>query len=165
MTAPKNVPERLLSETAEKERAALYDKLGGFLEDLLVRKFELPREEAALLVAEVFVMYYGLEAPPDDARAWLSMMVCANAQAWLQRRGLPPGNEAEAAREAPRVLSYRDALELLAPHAREALRLRFSEQKTPHQIAAELGVSPDEAEQIVTRAMARMREVLRGKRR
>lgn len=121
----------------------------------------MSQEEAVSLVAEAFVVYYGLETPPEDARACLTLMACTNAQTWLQRRGLPPGHEAEAARETSK--SYRDALELLPSRAREALRLRFSERKTYPQIAAELGVSTFAAEQIVAKAAVKMREVLRGK--
>lgn len=154
MTAPRNIPDR---------QPSLYDKLGGVLEGLLVRKFGLPQDDAKKVVAEAFLDYYSLVPPPEDVRAWLARTALDNAQTWLQRRRLPPGHEAEAAPKPTRPPSYRDAMAQLPAHAREALRLRFSEHKTPHQIAAELGVSPAEAEQIVTRAVAKMREVLRGK--
>jgi len=84
------------------------------------------------------------------------------ANAWLQTRGLPPGNNTEIARNFGSTLAHRDGREMLNERAQEALRLRFAEKKTYEEIAAELGVSTFLAQRIVTKAVAELRLLLRG---
>lgn len=160
MTTPKDGQDPT-RHFAEAEQAALYETLGGFLQQLLTRAFELPEQVAAALVRETF--YQALHAPAPDARAWLIAAACRSANDYRQNRGLPAANEEEIARHAATVLSYREAMESLPTRAREALRLRFEQKKTYPEIAEELGVSKHAAERIVAKAVARLREVLRGR--
>jgi RNA polymerase sigma factor (sigma-70 family) len=147
--------------SAVAEHAALYETLGGYLEALLTRAFAVPEQDAALLVRDTFFDYgQGKQAP--NARAWLIGSACKRANIYRQMRGLPPVNEADVERHAARVLTYRDAMEPLPSRAREALRLRFQENKTYPEIAEELGVSVYVAERFVAKAFARLRGVLGG---
>lgn len=149
---------------AEAEHAALYHALGDFLQGVLVRHFDVPQEDAELLVYEAFVCYFTRNLPFRDARTWLISAACSNANVWRARRGLPPGNR-EIEQNAARRLPYREAVAMLSePRAREALRLRFEEKKDYPEIAAQLDVSTFTAKHIVARAVAELRGLLRRER-
>lgn len=153
---------RALHPFASAEQVALYESFGGFLQGLLVRQFQVPPEDAELLVCEAFCVYIQMGVPVTNQRAWLISATCSTANAWLQRRGLPQANNAEIAQTAGKLLSHREALALLPKRAREALRLRFDEKMDYPEIAAELGVSTFMAKHYVAKGVARLREVLRG---
>jgi DNA-directed RNA polymerase specialized sigma24 family protein len=147
---------------ANAEQEALYQSLGGFLQGLLVRQFQVPPEDAELLVCEAFHVYYEGKVPVPNEREWLFNAACGHAKNWLQSRGLLPANEEELARNAGTTFSHRVGREMLPERAQKALHLRFAEKKTYEQIAAELGVPQFLAQHIVTKAAANLRRLLRG---
>ncbi|HEU4886732.1 MAG TPA: sigma factor-like helix-turn-helix DNA-binding protein [Thermoanaerobaculia bacterium] len=150
---------------AEAEHEELYHTLGGFLQGLLVRQFDVPQEDAELLVYEAFVSYFTRNLPFRNARTWLIGAACSNANTWRARRGLPPENGTEIAQNAGKRLPHREAVAMLPEErARKALRLRFEEKKDYPEIAAELGVSTFAAKRIVAKAVAELRGVLRRER-
>lgn len=147
---------------AQAGTAPLYEALGGVLQRLLVQKFGVPLEAAESLVYEVFIVFYGLEAPPRDAETWLTAAACTSARSYLQRHGLPAADvDRDDEREIVALLLHRDALTTLTRRAREALRLRFAERKTYAEIAEELGVSAYAAEHLVAKAFAKLRGLRR----
>ncbi|HEV7768349.1 MAG TPA: sigma factor-like helix-turn-helix DNA-binding protein [Thermoanaerobaculia bacterium] len=101
-------------------------------------------------------------ASPRDARAWLIAAASISAKTYLQRRGLPAGDdEADDTRVVLELLLQRDALQTLPALARDALRLRFAERKTYPEIGTELGISPYAAERIVAKAFMKLRSLRR----
>lgn len=153
-----------LRQSAEAERETLYETLGGVLQRTLTRAFGLPPQDAESLVYETFIVYFGMDVPPHDFRAWLIAAACRSAKAHLVRRGLASGDDTTSqTRDAESFLLHREALDLLPARAREALRLRFAERRSYAEIAAELDVSVFAAERIVAKAAARLRSVMRSK--
>jgi len=151
-----------LLRPAETVAGALYETLGGMLQSLLTRKFGLPPEVAEMLVLETFKNYCGEEdGRPHDANAWLIGAACHSAKAYLQRRGLAITDTADDEREIENLLFHREALDALPKAAREALWLRFRLRRTYDEIAAELDVSSYYAEQLVAKAGAKLRKVIR----
>jgi DNA-directed RNA polymerase specialized sigma24 family protein len=148
-------------DSADTEGAELHEPLGVYLEGLLTRAFEVPQRDAERIVREMFADYK-LNKPASDARAWLIGAVCREANDYRRRRGLPAADERAAERHAATVLSYRDAMDRLPSRAREALRLRFEEKKTYAEVAEQLGLSVYAAERFVSKALFRLRELLRG---
>ena len=162
MTTPKDGPGSP-HHSAEAEWVELQAALSGYLKGLLIRTFEVPERDAEWMVRERFRDYI-LNRPAPNARAWLIGAVCREANDYRRRRGLPAANEAEIAdieRRADTRLSIRDAMAILPSHAREALRLRFDEKKTYAEIAAQLGLSVYATERFVTKALAKLRGLLR----
>jgi DNA-directed RNA polymerase specialized sigma24 family protein len=147
---------------ADAKQQALYETLGGFLAGLLMRKFDVPRDDAELLVFQTFHVYYQGKVPVANEREWLSRAACDRADRWRQDRGLPPANNAEIAQDFTGKLSCRDGREMLPERAQKALRLRFAEKKTYEEIATELGVPTFLAQHIVTKAVGQLRGLLKG---
>lgn len=162
MKAPADDPLLLHSAATEQER--LYEMLGGVLQRLVTRKFEVTQEDAESLVKEAFIAYHGAKVAPNEVEDWVVGAVCRNARKYLQRRGLvAPADVLAEERAGQRVLSQREALAMLPSHAREALRLRFEERKSYPEIAEALDVPIDAAQRLVAKAGAKLRGLLRGR--
>ena len=140
----------------------LYDQMGEVVEYVITRIFAIREKDAQSLALEVLLAYRDIKPPPPDVNAWLIAGACANAKRYLERRGLPAGDEAEKTRAAERWLRREEALDLLPERDRTVLRLRF-EGKTYAQIAAQLGVKPGSAKRIVSRAVAKLRALVRAR--
>jgi len=164
MIPPKDGLETLYL-LAEAEQVELYKTLGGLLQRLVVRHFNIPPDEAEILVYETFILYYGngMKAVARE-RPWLITAVFNNARTYLERRGQAAGKGAPETRSVESSAAHRDAVATLDGREREALRLRFAEQKSYPPIAEALGVSTFAAKQIVTRTVAKVRALLRGTR-
>jgi RNA polymerase sigma factor (sigma-70 family) len=150
-----------LLRPAETVDGALYETLGRTLQTILTLKFGLPLEVAESLVDETFATYYTEDDRPSDANAWLIGAACRSAKTYLQRRGLALTDAPDDAREVENLLFHREALELLPERARQALSLRFRERRTYDEIAAEFDVAPYYAKQLVAKAVAKLRKVIR----
>ena len=160
MKAPND--DRLLHGSGDSEQATLYESLGGILQRMVVRQFKVSQEDAEALVRDTFLLYYETNAARSDVREWLTATVCGNAKEYLRRRGLvAPEEGTDQTREIRRLLCHRDAKEILPSHARQAVRMRFEEQKTYPEIAAELDVSADTAQRLVAKAVVKLLKVLR----
>lgn len=146
---------------AETVAGALYETLSGDLQSMLTRKFGVSADVAELLVLEAFKSYCTADDRPVDAHAWLIGTTCRSATEYLQRRGLSVSDTADDERELENLLFHREALDSLPKSAREALWLRFRLRRTYAEIAAELDVSTYYAEQLVAKAGAKLRKVVR----
>lgn len=144
----------LQRSSAGAEAARFYEETRGLLLRLFTRKLGIPEAEAEQLVYDTFFAFQGVDRPPPDTRAWLIGAACSRAAAYLQA---PPERVAS---EFAETLRYRQALELLSPRAREALRLYY-EKKTYAEIAAELGIATFAAKRIVKTAAAKVRKWMR----
>lgn len=161
MELPNDDP--FLHHSGEPEQEALYETLGGLLQRMVMRQFQVSPEDAQSLVRETFIVFSEMNVARSEAQEWLTGAVCSSAKAYMQRRGLvAPEDVTEREREIRRELAHRDALAMLPSQDREALRLRFEERKTYPEIAAELDVSVEAAQRIVARAAAKLRGRIRG---
>jgi RNA polymerase sigma factor (sigma-70 family) len=144
---------------SEGDERPLYETFGGVLGRALER-LGVPRTEADRMVEHAFLSWYGLEPPPQDAKAWLIAAAGTRATTYLSRRGLPAGEQIAAVRRAVEHLDFqREALAALPERTREAMRLRWVERKTYPEVAAELGVTEHAAKRIVARAFAKLRRM------
>jgi len=104
MTDPtKGLPPRRSFAEGEQQRR-LYDKMGGVVEYVITRIFAIGGKDAQQLVLEVLLAYQDIKPRPPDVNAWLIAGACANAKRYLERQGLPAGDDAEKTRAAERWL-------------------------------------------------------------
>jgi hypothetical protein len=161
MTSRRDDPEAL-HLSVETEQASLYLSIGGLLQRLLTVHFKVPPEDVATLVHEVFTLYY--DRPMEcDARTWIVVSACTNAQNYLQMRGLATGDGAAGTRAIQRFMAHRDTAATLPERERQAVRMRFEERKSYLQIGEQLGISAFAAKHLVTKAVVTIRGVIRGK--
>jgi RNA polymerase sigma-70 factor (ECF subfamily) len=161
--------ERLRVEAAQKDPARfaeLYEIHFPFVYAFVARRVR-DRERAQDITADVF--HRALSALPRfewrgaPFAAWLAR-IAANAiaddfQSVARERQLPPGETAEnpdfdAALERARLFRLVDALP--ADQGR-VLRLRFAEQRSIREIAAELGRSEGAVKQLQLRGLENLR--------
>jgi DNA-directed RNA polymerase specialized sigma24 family protein len=152
-----------IDRRSEAEEATLYETLGGVLQNLLTRKLGVSAEIAERLVYETFMVYYGLDARPRDGEAWVIAAACRSAKTYLDRLDAPRATDVTDGDERAVLdaLRGRDALALLSESSRTALRMRFAEHKSYEEIASALDVSSRYAERIVTKALVKLRSVMR----
>jgi RNA polymerase sigma factor (sigma-70 family) len=162
MTSPQ--PPENLFRPANAEQAALYESLGGYLQRALVELFQIPPDDAELLLTQTFNVYFHHMKEVGEARHWLIVAACLSAKRHLEKCGQSTGTEAAAAQSMESFVVHRDATATLTGTARTAIRMRFEERKSYPEIAAELGISPFAAEQLVKRAVQKLRGVIRGTR-
>jgi hypothetical protein len=161
MTSRKDDPEAL-HLSVETEQAELYRSLAGLLQQLLTVHFKVPPEDVPTLVHQAFTLYY--DRPMEcDARTWIVVSACTNAQRYLEMRGLAAGDGAAGTRAVKRFMAHRDTAATLPKAEREAVRLRFEERKSYLQIGEQLGISAFAAKHLVTQAVVTIRRVIRGK--
>jgi DNA-directed RNA polymerase specialized sigma24 family protein len=140
--------------------ADLYERIGPFLLRILVRQFSIPADEAEALLPTIFTV---LPSDVADQEKWLIAATCNSASAWRQQRardrgettGGPSGATAAEIAAANGLLSATRALAAMPPQGREAVRLRFRENKTYAEIAAELDISEFYAQRLIEKTLAR----------
>jgi RNA polymerase sigma-70 factor (ECF subfamily) len=148
--------------------AANFEALLGYA----LRRVEQPAD-AADVVAETFLVAWRREIPPDgEARLWLygvARRVLANHQRGGVRRErlgqrlrqrLAGAVVPDPATEVPDRLDVRAALDRLGDLDREVLQLTVWEGLEPREAAAVLGVSPAVVRTRLSRARARLRELI-----
>ncbi|MEV0155116.1 sigma-70 family RNA polymerase sigma factor [Micromonospora sp. NPDC050686] len=133
-------------------------------------------EDAADVVAEVFLVAWrrGREMPPEEEiRLWLygvARRVLANHHRGTLRRErlgerlrhrLRDAFSVDPGSQVPERLVVRSALARLGELDREVLMLTFWEGLEPREIAAVLRVNPSVVRTRLSRARARLRELLR----
>jgi RNA polymerase sigma factor (sigma-70 family) len=147
-----------LSALAQAQR--LYESVGGVLLRMLTGRFGLPPEEAAALLSRVCLE--AVEKDVENREAWTIAMTCNGAKTlrrWHDDGTAPPPpditlEELEALRG---VVLVGKALATITERGREALRLRFREQRSYAEIAAELDITQRYAERLVAKSLARLR--------
>jgi RNA polymerase sigma factor (sigma-70 family) len=150
-------PQR--SDVAEAA-ARLYESVGGPLLHVLTDRFRLSQEEAKALLS--LVCLRAMTQDVKNREAWAVVSACHGAQTLRRRHdqgtAAPPPDitveELEALRE---VVLVGKALATITRHGREALRLRFHEQRSYAEIAAELDVTEKYAKHLVFRSLQRLR--------
>jgi DNA-directed RNA polymerase specialized sigma24 family protein len=138
----------------------LYESVGGVLLRFLTDRFRLPPKEVeALLCGACF------EAVRKNVRnrvAWTIAYSCNGARTlrrWHDEgTAAPPPDITLEELEALRgVVLVSQALAAIPKSGREALRLRFREQRSYAEIAAELAISTRYAKYLVFRSLQRLR--------
>jgi RNA polymerase sigma factor (sigma-70 family) len=162
MTDPtKGPPPRRPFAEGEQERVP-YAQMGDVVEYVIKRIFGIKGEDAGSLALAVLIEYQDIKHPLPDVNAWLIAGSCAIAKRYLERRGLPTGDEAEKKRAAERWVLEKEALPLLPERYRAVWRLRFEKGKTNAEIAAVLGVTLRSAKRIVNRAGSKLRALVKA---
>jgi RNA polymerase sigma factor (sigma-70 family) len=163
MTGSKDQPGRLL-RFPEAEQPTLYETLGGILQGVLMRRFELSQTDAELLIRDTFISLETLEEEPDEPRKWLIDRACRSARAHQQEHSLTVRDEEDDLHAVKQFLSHRTTAEILPTRTREAVRLRFLEHKTYQEIAEGLDISRDTATRLVAKGVVKIRKLLRMER-
>jgi RNA polymerase sigma factor (sigma-70 family) len=150
-------PQR--SDAAEAA-ARLYESVGGPVLRVLTDRFRLSQEEAQELLGLVC-----LRAMTQDVKnrvAWAVVSACNGAQTLRRWHDLglaapPPDITVEKLEALQEVVLVGKALALITEHGRKALRLRFREQRSYAEIAAELDITEKYAKHLVFRSLQRLR--------
>ena len=140
--------------------ARLYEVAGGLVLGSLAERFRLsPRD------AEELLYLAGIHAVTQDVRnrdAWAVAFACNGARALRRRQdqgtGAPPPDITVEEIEALRgVVLVGKALATIPKNGRDALRLRFREQRSDAEIAEQLDVSQKYAQTLVFKSLQRLR--------
>lgn len=151
------VPSRLVPPRATPADAGrVYEEHHGLLLEMLTRTFGVPAQDAETLVYETVTAYQMAAEVVPSPLAFLIAGARAKGLAYLEAHG---GARVQA---DPEAALARGALHLLAGQAREAVRLRFEEGMAYPDIALELGVTVFAAEQLVAKALAKIRRLQRA---
>lgn len=163
-----------MSGSQEERFRSLY---AAHFRDLLgfaLRRTTRP-EDAADAVADTFLVAWRRSAdvpPGSEARLWLygtCRRVLANVERGNVRRDrlgarlrdtLGDQAQPDPAAYVPEALVVRDAMERLSDSDRELLRLSSWEGLQPHEIAVVMGLPPRTVRTRLSRARARLRELL-----
>ncbi|MEO8381423.1 MAG: sigma-70 family RNA polymerase sigma factor [Acidobacteriota bacterium] len=161
----RDFPERSGVDRGAEEIERLYRDFRPLLIGTMIRKFEVPPADAETLLHDVFVAFLTVDIEVVDPRSWLVATACNAARAWRRSEARYNASsivESEPVTEDHRAildtLFLRDALTTLPERAREAVRLRFFEQLTYPEIAANLNISVKSAEKLVATNVARLRK-------
>jgi RNA polymerase sigma factor (sigma-70 family) len=144
-----------------EEGIELYESLGGRLQRTLMNRFAVPPPDAERLVFEVFFSYVTRRATVDDPKRWLTAKTWESGVTWQRRHAETPQPEIAAAelQEWRERLLVPGALEALPAPVREMVRLRFAEERTYEEIAAEMGVSMFYVKTAVNKARERLQKM------
>jgi RNA polymerase sigma factor (sigma-70 family) len=140
--------------------ARVYESVGGPVLYTLTDKFGLSPEEAEALLNRVCVE--AVKEGVKNPEAWAIGMACHGAKTlrrWHDQgtAAPPPDATLEEIEALRRVVLVGKALGTITERGREALRLRFREQRSYAEIAAELDVTQKYAELLVFRSLQRLR--------
>jgi RNA polymerase sigma factor (sigma-70 family) len=144
----------------------IYEEHYQFLLALALKKYDIPREDAAPLVHDVFVNFLASRRPITEARAYLVVGLCrACSDYWRRRR-----------REIDKPYEYFDrsacdsiedalvtrltlqaALLQLRSKCRHTLRLYFVEGCTAREVATEVGTTRRYAEKLIMTCLGKLR--------
>lgn len=148
----------------------LYLQHRRLLLSVALRKFNIPSDDAELLVQEAVLAYLTADTDIRNPKAWLVATVCNGSRAYWRRRvraehveGTPLLeadhllDEAAAAR-IERTVLVQAVLAALRPDDRELLRLHYFEQLTAGEIAPLLGTTARYVVKRISIALRRARE-------
>jgi RNA polymerase sigma factor (sigma-70 family) len=148
----------------------IYEEHYDFLLALALKKYDLPQDDAAPLIHDVFVNFLASQRPVDQARAYLIIGLCrACGDYWRTRRreiAQPAeyfeGSGCEGIEEALVTrLTLQAALRQLRSKCRETLRLYYSEGHTAREVASEIGTSRRYAEKLIMTCLGKLRLIYR----
>jgi DNA-directed RNA polymerase specialized sigma24 family protein len=154
MTRPED-EIRPLPDASPADGGRVYEEYRDLLLEMLTRTFGVPAQDAETLVYETVMAYQMAEYGPA-LPSFLIAGARAKGQAWQEAHG------GARVKPDPDAALARGALHLLAGNAREAVRLRFEEGMAYPDIAMELGMTVFAAEQLVAKALAKIRRLQRA---
>ena len=167
MRTPQHEAEALQRSAHADAVDELQESVRGVVLRTLTGKFGLPEEEAEALLR--MLLLSSIATPVPDPRAWLIVSACHAARAWQRARllsdtppALPPDATSEEIAAMRGIVMDPAVLATLPERGRDALRLRFSEQRTFDEIAAELSIAPAYARALVLKGMARLATSRKG---
>jgi DNA-directed RNA polymerase specialized sigma24 family protein len=145
-----------LAESAER----LYESVGGVVMRTLVDRFGLSPEEAETLLRGT--CSDAMKQQVRNREGWTIAAACNSAKTlrrWRDdgRSGPPPDITVEEIDALRGIVMVGKALATIPESARTALRLRFREQRSYAEIAAELDVTQKYAKLLVFRSLQRLR--------
>lgn len=148
----------------------LYEEHYQFLLALALKKYDLPHDDAAPLVHDVFVNFLASRRPIDEARAYLVVGVCrACSDYWRRRRreitqpdeyfdGASCGGAED---ELVTRLTVQAALRQLRSKCRQTLRLYYVEGHSAKEVATEVGTTRRYAEKLIMTCLGKLRIIYR----
>lgn len=154
----------------QPDTEVLYLQHRGLLLYVALRKFNIPSDDAELLVQEAVLAYLTADTEIRNPRAWLVATVCNGSRAFWRRRvraehveGTPLIEvdhlvDDAAADRIERTVLVQAVLAALRPDDRELLRLHYFEQLTAVEIAPLLGTTARYVVKRISIALRRARE-------
>ena len=156
-----------VGSTTDTRFRALYEEHYDFLVAMAMRKYNVPKDEAATLTHDVFVNFFTSRRPIEQARAYLTVGVCrACGEYWrkrnredVQAEPASEHHEGGVTSEDSMVtrLTVQAALRLLRDRCRDTLQLYFVEGCTAKEVAAELGTTRRYAEKLIRNCLGKLR--------
>lgn len=146
----------------------LYEEHFDFLLALASKRYDLPREDAAPLVHDVFVNFLSSRRPVVEAKSYLVVGLCrACSEYWRQRRREVAQPDAYFDRESDEGIedslvtrvTIQAALRQLREKCRQTLRLYIVEGHTAKEVAAEVGTTRRYAEKLITTCLGKLRGI------
>lgn len=162
--SPANKPKtsRVAVEDAYKGHAAR-------LREIVERKFNIPPDDAAAIVNEVFTSFLSRRDAVRDAEKWLLGAVCHASRAYWRAAArtspLPPDVCEYVDPDSPGLetrivdrVTMATALEQVDARCREVLRMFYAEGYSTAEIAERLGMSSGSVTQLLHVCRKRVRE-------
>jgi len=159
MSVSRNESEGLRPSPEVDEIERLHQSLTRVLGGTLTRDYGLSVAEGNELIEQALCAYLQLTVSTADADAWLISIVCSKAEELYRQRGGGSGapDAARATSRARSVLGVMRELEALPADAQKALRLRFHDNWSFEDIAAELNVTVKYARHLVATSLKKLR--------
>jgi RNA polymerase sigma factor (sigma-70 family) len=154
-----------ISDADSHPVAVAYRAHADLLRAIAGRRFHVPPDDVEALVNDVFVSFIRHHAHVRDPRSWLTAaMRNTCAEYWRHNGNVAFAEEAQGAsvadlrRDSIAVrVDMRRVLARLSKHCRRVLFLRFYIGLSVKELAAQLGVTSNNAKQIVHRCKAAAR--------
>lgn len=158
-------PGTPVGATADSGFRALYEEHYEFLVSLAMRKYDVPRDEAATLTHDVFLNFYTSRRPIEQARAYLTVGVCRACSEYWRKRSREEthaepstGSSGDTSEDSLVTrLTIQAALRLLKDRCRDTLQLYFVEGCTAKEVAVELGTTRRYAEKLIRNCLGKLR--------
>ncbi|HEX9502217.1 MAG TPA: sigma-70 family RNA polymerase sigma factor [Thermoanaerobaculia bacterium] len=153
---------------------AIYEENYSLLVRTTVKQYRISELDAEALAHEVFLAYFLKAGEVINSRAWLVGAVSNAARAFLRRRARHvslaeeskqiPDPGLKRVRDAlPDQLAGREAFACATTRCQIALRLRYLEDYSVPEVAAELRTSHKYAQKLISRCLRQARRLYRKK--
>lgn len=148
----------------------IYEEHYQFLLALALKKYDVPQDDAAPLVHDVFVNFLASRRPVVEARAYLVIGVCrACSDYWRRRRREVTQSDGYFDRvscggiedEVVVRLTVQAALLQLRSKCRKILRLYYLEGHSAREVAARVGTTRRYAEKLIMTCLGKLRLIYR----
>jgi RNA polymerase sigma factor (sigma-70 family) len=150
----------------------VYDRYYRLLSSIAIRTFAIPRDDVAPLAHDAFVAFFRNRHRVQNHASWLVGVMYNLCREYWRAKGHEERARLTFAPTVPKTFDTASArvdlaraLRRLPDRSLMAIRLRFFEGLSVEEVAANLGLTPENVRQIIHRGLLKARErfALRGR--